>query len=74
MRDSSTQSLLPPGGEFADICVSVGNPLAYLTGVKTVMTNSSRAAHYIQRMTNWKVKIVYADAGDCLESATSGRE
>jgi predicted aconitase len=62
------------GGEFADICVSVGNPLAYLTGVGTIMTNSSRAAHYIQRMTNWKVKIVYADAGACLESATCRRE
>jgi len=62
------------GGEFADICVSVGNPLAYLTGVKTVMTNSARAAHYIQRMTNWKVKIVYADAGACLEAATSRSE
>ena len=60
------------GGEFSNICVSVGNPLAYLTGAKVVMTNSSRAAHYIQRMTNWKVKIIYADTADCLAAATEG--
>jgi cis-L-3-hydroxyproline dehydratase len=68
------ETIAAAGGEFADICVSVGNPLAYLTGVRTVMTNSSRAAHYIQRMTNWKVKIVYANTGACLESATAGRK
>jgi cis-L-3-hydroxyproline dehydratase len=68
------ETITTAGGEFADICVSVGNPLAYLTGVKTVMTNSARAAHYVQRMTNWKVKIVYTDAGACLEAATSRRE
>jgi predicted aconitase len=61
------------GGEFANICVSVGNPLAYLTGAKVVMTNSSRAAHYIQRMTNWRVKLIHADTGACLTAATEGR-
>jgi len=61
------------GGEFSDICVATGNPLAYLTDVRTVMTNSSRAVHYIQRLTGGKVKTVYADTASCLAAAISGR-
>ena len=61
------------GGEFVDICVSVGNPLIYLSGIKVVMTNSSRAAHYIQRMTKGKVQTIYADTGSCLNAAVRGR-
>jgi len=61
------------GGEFVDICISVGNPLVYLSGLKVIMTDLSRAAHYIQRMTDGKVQTVYADSQACLEAAIAGR-
>jgi predicted aconitase len=61
------------GGEFVDICVSVGNPLIYLSGIKVVMTDSSRAAHYIQRMTKGEVQTIYADTAACLRAAITGR-
>lgn len=61
------------GGEFVDICVSVGNPLIYLSGIKVVMTDSTRAAHYIQRMTKGEVQTIYADTASCLRAAITGR-
>jgi predicted aconitase len=61
------------GGEFVDICVATGNPLIYLSDVNVVMTNSTRAAHYIVRMTNEKVQTIYADTVFCLDAAITGR-
>ena len=61
------------GGEFVDICVATGNPLIYLSDVNVVMTNSTRAAHYIVRMTNEKVQTIYADTVFCLDAAITGK-
>ncbi len=63
------------GGEFLDICISTGNPLIYLTGmkVKVVMTDSARAAHYIHHISKGKVQTVFADTTACLLTATRKR-
>jgi cis-L-3-hydroxyproline dehydratase len=61
------------GGEFVDFCIATGNPLIYLSDVKVTMTNSTRAAHYIQRMTKEKVQTIYTDTASCLDAAITGR-
>jgi predicted aconitase len=68
-----TDTIERAGGEFVDLCIAAGNPLIYLSGIKVTMTNSSRAAHYIQRMTEGKVETSYADTAACLDAAITGR-
>lgn len=68
-----TDTIERAGGEFVDLCVATGNPLIYLSGMKVTMTNSARAAHYIQRMTEGKVQTIYADTASCLDAAIMGR-
>jgi predicted aconitase len=60
------------GAIFSNCCASGSNPFIFLKGASSVATNSSRGAHYVQRLTEGKTKTYYGDVKTCIESAITG--
>lgn len=64
------------GGVLTNTCVGSQDPFSLLgpeLGVKTVATNSARAAHYSARMSGGKIKLLYGSMRQCIDSAITGR-
>ena len=60
------------GGIFHDSCAGASNPyLRFGNTVKTVATNSARAAHYTVRET--KAEVLYGSCESCISSALTGK-
>ena len=60
------------GGIFHDSCAGASNPfLRFGKGVKTIATNSARAAHYTVRET--KAEVFYGSYESCVSSAITGK-
>ncbi len=56
------------GGVFASACMSAIPEPPIPASVKTVSTNSFKAAHYISRLTRGAVEVWTADLQECLEA------
>jgi hypothetical protein len=61
------------GSIISNCCASGSNPLILLDGVRVVATNSSRGAHYMQRITAGKIKTWYGDVKNCINAAITGK-
>jgi predicted aconitase len=60
------------GGIIDDSCIGAVNPfIIFDKGVRTLATNSARAAHYAVRMT--KAKAYYGSTESCIDSAVTGK-
>ena len=54
-------------------CVAGMNPLVFISGAKTVATNSLRAARFVQSQSAGKCRTYYGDAKDCVDSVTTDK-
>ena len=61
------------GSIISNCCATALNPLVYLDGARVVATNSSRGAHYIQRLSGGKTETYYGDVKECINSAITGK-
>ena len=64
------------GGVLTDCCVGSQHPFSTLgpgLGVYTSATNSTRMGHYIYRISNHKLKVLYGSLEDCIEAAITGK-
>ena len=60
------------GGVFASSCMATIPDSPIPDGVRTVATNSFKAAHYITRLTKGGVKVLVGDMEDCVKAVTGG--
>lgn len=74
-RDAGYADIIEDAGAVTcNCCVSSLNPFIFLDGdCSVVATDSSRGAHYIQRMTGGKTKTYYGDIGKCINAAVTGK-
>ena len=62
------------GGMIVNSCVGPFNPFIFLKeNARTVATNSTRAAHYMQRVSRGRTKTFYGDIKKCLRAAIKGK-
>jgi predicted aconitase len=61
------------GGVFSNTCLATIPDSPIPDSVRTVMTNSFKAAHYITALQKGKVKVVVGSLKQCLQSAVSGK-
>lgn len=73
-REAGYTRILEDAGMIVTNCCMTGlNPLIYLDDVNTVATNTSRGAHYIQRLTKGKDKTWYGSTKECVQAAVTGK-
>ena len=60
------------GGVFASSCMATIPDHPIPDGVRTIATNSFKAAHYISFLTKGAVKVVVGDMDACVEAVTGG--
>ncbi len=65
-----TQPVENAGGVFASSCMSLIPNAPVPDGVKTLATNSFKAAHYISRLSKGRVKVVIGDIDRCIAAIT----
>jgi hypothetical protein len=58
------------GGIFASSCMAMIPDAPIPEGVKTIATNSFKAAHYIARLTKGAVKMIIGDMEACVHAVT----
>lgn len=56
------------GGVFASACMSTIPDAPIPKGIKTIATNSFKAAHYIARLTKGAVKVIIGDMEACVHA------
>lgn len=64
------------GGVLTDCCVGSQHPFSTLgpdLGVKVNATNSARMDHYMIRISNDKVKLLYGSLENCIRAAVTGK-
>ena len=63
------------GGVFVNSCVGAVNPFMFISkgAAKAAATNSTRAAHYMIRMTAGRTKTFYGNMRQCVEAALKGQ-
>jgi len=61
-----TDAIEKAGGVFANACMATIPESNIPKSVKTLATNSFKAAHYISRLSKGAVKVCVADTEDCL--------
>ena len=62
------------GGVFASSCMATIPESPIPDGVKVIATNSFKAAHYITRLTKYKVTVVVRDMKDCVNAVVRGAD
>ena len=73
-KEAGYARLLEDAGVIVTNCCMTGlNPLIYQDDVDTVATNTSRGAHYIQRLTKGKDKTWYGSTKECVQAAVTGK-
>jgi len=70
-----TDPIEAAGGMFVNSCISALNPFMFLAEnrAKVAVTNSARAAHYMQRMSGGRTKTLYGDMKRCIKAAITGK-
>jgi predicted aconitase len=72
-KDAGYADIIEKAGAIvSNCCASIVNPLLFLDGVHVVATNSSKGAHYIQRMSGGRMKTYFGDVKTCINSAITG--
>jgi hypothetical protein len=66
------QTVEKSGGVFASSCMATIPEAPLPEGVRVVVTNSFKAAHYITRLTKGNVKVLIGDMDQCIEAVTGG--
>ena len=59
------------GGVFASACMAMIPDAPIPEGIKTIATNSFKAAHYITRLTKGAVKVIIGDMEACVQAVTN---
>ena len=67
-----TEKVEDAGGVFASSCMATIPDHPIPDGVRTIATNSFKAAHYITFLTKGTVKVVIGDMDACVEAVTGG--
>jgi hypothetical protein len=59
---------------FSNSCTSCYNPFMFVKdNAKVAVTNSARAAHYMQRTSEGKTRLFYGDMKKCVNAAITGK-
>jgi predicted aconitase len=74
-RCGYTDTIESSGGIFVNSCISALNPFMFLKKdmASVAVTNSARAAHYIQRMSGGKTKTFFGDMKKCVRVSITGK-
>jgi len=67
-----TEPVEAAGGVFASSCMALIPNAPLPEGVKTLATNSFKAAHYITQLSKGRVKVVIGDMDRCVAAITGG--
>lgn len=69
-----TDAIEKSGGVIANVCLATIPDSPLPEDVKTVLTNSFKAAHYIRSLQNGKVQVMAGCLEECLEAVTEQAE
>jgi len=67
-----TEVIENAGGVISSSCMATIPDSPIPDEVKSIATNSFKAAHYISRLTKGRVKVLIGDVDECISAVTGG--